>query len=439
MKKLLLVIVISFFGKFVFGQCGCTNCPQPLPDDTNQDFYVNVSDNNLDSIDDCSTMLLESINLHFNHEYLGDLAITITSPCGNTITLAANVGFHGFTDGTVWDIEFVDGTPSPDSGFSPLFDNSDPWGINGYYTGTYNPWSGTLASLNCSNNCGTWTINVHDHQLNDLGNFLDFSLNFGNPSETGQLTCDSENPPLCLNCAELLGPFTSCYDSNQSDYVLLEICPPPGQFLQSATILEGSYEPVSDNLTVYSGPAGSGISGTIVMPPTYGNLENTILNPVDSTHCLIFISNSDGTLSCAEDDEGLIELNELSIIACTTCPNIPLNIPTLSQWGLICLALLLLNYGSIVMINESVVFAHFSTIDLSILQKDTYKLPFNKQIFKQVLPITAILIGLGFSICYSIYNTIFTSDIIGVMLAGPIFAYLIHLLIWMEMERKQTL
>jgi len=438
MKKLLLFIIIFCTGKFVFGQCGCTNCPEPLPDNTNRNFYVNVSDNDLDPIDYCQTMLLESINLHFDHEYIGDLAITITSPCGNSILLTGNIGFFGATDGSVWNIGFVDGTPSPDPGFSPVFDNSDPWGINGFFTGTYNPWSGTIASLNCPDNCGTWIINVLDNQSNDFGNFLDFSLDFGDPSETGQLTCDSEAPPPCVNCADLLGPFTICYDSSESDLVLLEICPPPGQFLDAATILSGTFEAGFDSLTVYSGPSGSGTSGSVVLPPTFGNLENTVLTPVDSNHCLIFVSNSDGSISCAEGFQ-----DELNIIACTTCStNSPMNdeqnIPTLSQWGLICLALLFLSYGSIIMINESVVFAGFSTISLSIQQKDIYKLPFNKKVFKQVLPLTAILIGLGFLTCYYIYNTIFTSDIIGVTLAAPIFAYLMHLLIWIEMEKNKN-
>jgi len=64
--------IVSFLGIILFcllgqvsisAQCGCSNCPDPLPDNTNQDFFVNVSDMGLvdgDMTDDCSTMILEA-------------------------------------------------------------------------------------------------------------------------------------------------------------------------------------------------------------------------------------------------------------------------------------------------------------------------------------------------------------------------------------------
>ena len=431
MKKLLLIIIFFSIGKFAFGQCGCTNCPEPLPDNTNQNFYVNVSDNNLDSVDDCSTMLLESINLHFDHEYISDLIVTITSPCGNSIVLMGNIGFYGATDGTVWDINFEDGPVTPDPGFSPAFDTSEPWGLNGNFTGTYNPFIGTLASLNCPDNCGDWIINVSDAQENDLGNFLDFSLDFGSPSSTGQLTCHSEVPPICPDCSNLLGPFTNCYDSNESDLVFLEICPPPGQIIDVATILAGTFEAGFDNLTIYSGPTGSGISGIMVLPPTDGNLENTAVYPVDSLDCLIFVSNSDGSISCSEGIQ-----NEMQIVACTSCnSNITGNqtdIPTLSQWGLIFLAILLMNFGSVTMLNESL---SYSTIGLFVFKNKSINIPFHKKTFSLSTIITSLLIIFGFTFCYLIYGTIFKPDIIGTALTAPIFTYLLHLLLWMEFEK----
>ncbi len=428
MKKLLLIIILFSIGKFVFGQCGCTNCPEPLPDDTNQNFYVNISDNNLDNIDDCSTMLLESINIYFDHEYIGDLTVTVTSPCGNSIVLMGNIGFHGATDGTFWDIEFEDGSVSPDSGFPPVFDNAAPWGLNGNYTGTYNPYSGTLASLNCTDNCGTWTINVSDDQTSDIGNFFDFSLDFGDPSDTGQLNCDSEPPSLCPDCSQILGPFTNCYDSYETDWVFLEICPPPGQTIDVATILEGTFEAGFDNLTVYSGPAGSGIAGVMVLPPTDGNLQNTTIFPIDPEHCLIFVSNSDSSISCAEDLQ-----NEMNIIACTSCnPVTNSNIPTLSQWGLIFLALMLMSLGSVLLMNESL---SYSKIGIFTYQNKSFNIPFDKKAFNFSIATTSLLILIGFAICFAIYGTIFYQDLIGVAFTAPVFTYLLHLLWWMEFEK----
>lgn len=433
MKKLIIFILLILFGKAGFGQCVCSNCPQPLPDNTNQNFYLTVSDNGQDGIDDCTSMSLEEINISFDHEYIGDLIITIISPCGNSITLMGTVGFYGATDGSVWNISFIDGTPTPDPGFSGTFDNGESWGINGSYTGTYNPSSGAISGLNCADNCGVWIINVYDDQANDFGNFNDFSLDFGDATDTGQLTCDSEPPPPCEDCATTLGPFEYCYNAGESDLVIFEICPPPGESIDAATILTGVYEAGFDNLSVYSGASGSGTSGTLIMVPTFGNLENILLAPADSNDCLIFVSNSDSSISCADGSQ-----LPLSVIACTICSDnggggsSTTDIPTLSEWGLILLTLLLMTFGSIQLHANSLSTSIQNVVYLPVFKKAT--LPFEKSIFMHAVTITSLLIVVGFMICYKIYGAIFTPDIIGVALSSPVFAYLIHL-VWM-IEKK---
>ncbi len=196
MKKILFLLLFIAAGQFAFAQntC-CTNCPLFLPDNGSAEFPIGVADNGEgdgDSTDDCESMVLESIAITFDHEYIGDLSLIVTSPCGNTITLIGPVGFFGATDGTTWDVTFVDGTPAPDPGFSGVFNNADAWGLGGMYTGTYNPNAGTIASLNCDDNCGVWTFFVSDDQGLDVGNFLDFNLNFGQPTADGELDCTSD-------------------------------------------------------------------------------------------------------------------------------------------------------------------------------------------------------------------------------------------------------
>ena len=196
MKKLIFLLAFLYVGSIAYAQESCCpNCPLFLPDNGSAEFPIGVADNgdgDGDSNDDCTTMVLESISLNFDHEYLGDLTLTVTSPCGNTITLIGPEGFFGPTDGTTWDITFVDGTPSPDPGFSGVFNNADPWGLGGMYTGSYNPNIGNIADLNCPDNCGTWLFFVSDGQGLDEGNFLDFNLNFGQPTADGELACTSE-------------------------------------------------------------------------------------------------------------------------------------------------------------------------------------------------------------------------------------------------------
>lgn len=66
----------------------------------------------------------------------------------------------------------------------------------------------------------------------------------------------------------------------------------------------------------------------------------------------------------------------------------------------------------------------------------TFSIPLHKPIYKFMLFLTASMALIGFAICLSIYNSVFMPDIVGVSIAGPIFAYLIHLLYLMEKGRK---
>jgi len=66
----------------------------------------------------------------------------------------------------------------------------------------------------------------------------------------------------------------------------------------------------------------------------------------------------------------------------------------------------------------------------------TFSIPLHKPIYKFMIFLTASMALIGFAICLSIYNSVFMPDIVGVSIAGPIFAYLIHLLYLMEKGRK---
>jgi len=67
----------------------------------------------------------------------------------------------------------------------------------------------------------------------------------------------------------------------------------------------------------------------------------------------------------------------------------------------------------------------------------TFSIPLHKPIYKFMIFLTASMALIGFAICLSIYNSVFMPDIVGVSIAGPIFAYLIHLLYLMEKGRKE--
>jgi len=68
----LLLILSGLLGSSstALGQCGCTNCPQNLPDGAVEDFFVNVWDDPDVPGDECMTSELTSVNIIFDHEYL---------------------------------------------------------------------------------------------------------------------------------------------------------------------------------------------------------------------------------------------------------------------------------------------------------------------------------------------------------------------------------
>lgn len=129
--------------------------------------------------------------LHFDHEYLGDLQITLTSPGGQTVTLVGPIGLFGPTDFTNWDVTFLPCADpvSPDPGFSATWNNNQPWGLFGNYTGSYHPYNGCLENFNGGPVNGTWTLTVVDGQAVDVGNFTDYEIIFCDDSGIECFTC----------------------------------------------------------------------------------------------------------------------------------------------------------------------------------------------------------------------------------------------------------
>lgn len=68
----------------------------------------------------------------------------------------------------------------------------------------------------------------------------------------------------------------------------------------------------------------------------------------------------------------------------------------------------------------------------------TFNVPLHKSVFKFALFLTGAASLIGFAICLAIFNSVNMSDIIGVSIAGPLFAYLIHLLYLMERHHRES-
>ncbi len=128
--------------------------------------------------------------------------------------------------------------------------------------------------------------------------------------------------------------------------------------------------------------------------------------------------------------DGAITLN--SSVFDNTCEPCPFSadIPTLSEWGLITLALMLMTYGSIAMAGLGSL-AGTNNVSTPI----GLQLPVNAAILRKAFVLTAVLALLGYTMSIVFFGAIFFSDIVGVAIAGPVFAYLIHILYLIEQNK----
>ncbi|MGB1204354.1 MAG: proprotein convertase P-domain-containing protein, partial [Chitinophagales bacterium] len=308
-------------------QCSCDNCPLDMPDGFEDDFYFEVSgaaNNNLGS----ASQGVCSVNLTFDHEYIGDLEITLTSPDGDVVTLIGDVGLHGSTDGSTWDITFVPNayTASPDVGFSSTWDNDQNWDENGNYTGSYYPYNGDLEDFNSGAVNGTWTLHVIDDQGADLGNFINFTVQF----------CDQTNVECtATDCLADIGTTTAVLGGGSqsqnngaaaNQYIL---CPNDAvNITTSDYILPGAGCAACESEIIYHFFSDVPLPGSVTAPPNNPSLDpswigyysedfldgnnffggvndggaTTLLDPTTNTIYIVAVTGDDG------DDDGTSEV-----------------------------------------------------------------------------------------------------------------------------------
>jgi len=185
------------------GGCECTNCPQFMPDLFIGSFPITVQNASNPTLGQNGQGVCGVI-VHFNHTAICDITITLTSPSGQTVTLVGPIGqfcTSGGNAGTDWNVLFLPcGDPSvaPDPGFTPTWNNNQPWGGGNSYSGSYYPFSGCLQNFTGPVN-GTWTLTVVDGQANDVGNLLDYEIIFCDPSGINCFNCEADAGNLPQN------------------------------------------------------------------------------------------------------------------------------------------------------------------------------------------------------------------------------------------------
>jgi subtilisin-like proprotein convertase family protein len=104
----------------------------------------------------------------FDHSWVGDLVITLTSPQGTTVTLMNQPGGPLNSGNNFCNTVLDDNATALIQGISPA---GNPW------TGSFKPAS-PLAAFSGQNGNGTWTLTVSDVASFDGGNVRAFSLAF---------------------------------------------------------------------------------------------------------------------------------------------------------------------------------------------------------------------------------------------------------------------
>lgn len=105
------------------------------------------------------------------------------------------------------------------------------------------------------------------------------------------------------------------------------------------------------------------------------------------------------------------------------------NIPTLSEWGLITLAVLFMTFGTLYIgRREEILAAQASEGKQFKMGYAWQKSPFEWAVFWKSLLATAGLAAVAGALSWFAYGSIATVDMIGTAIAGPIFAYWMHLL-----------
>ncbi|TNE51937.1 MAG: hypothetical protein EP344_16030, partial [Bacteroidetes bacterium] len=225
-RLLITVIILSVWPYWSAAQpgCSCTNCPQFMPDLFQGDFYIQVQ-NAANPVLGQNGQGVCGVVLHFSHEYVGDLLVTLTSPSGQTVTLTGPTGLFGETDGTTWDITFIPCGESadPDPGFNPVWNNNQNWGLFGGYNGSYYPFDGCLEDLDSGPVNGQWTLSVTDELPNDVGNFFGYEILFCDPAGIECVSCEA-------NAGNLLqADVVACAGDTTLDLDLTPTYSPPQQ------------------------------------------------------------------------------------------------------------------------------------------------------------------------------------------------------------------
>ncbi|MBT8231465.1 MAG: gliding motility-associated C-terminal domain-containing protein [Bacteroidia bacterium] len=209
--KTILTFFLLFISTFVISQCECTDCSIFLPSQQTVASQLDISGATNNTLGSGGQYVCQ-VCIEMNHDAIDEIDMILIAPDGSSVDLILNTGLSSSQDMT-FEICFVscDQTANPDSGFSAVFDSSEPWQSGQTYDGTYYPSDGCLEDLTGDVN-GEWELEVTDHVFLDDGTLFDWYLVFTDDSGIGcanagdcdvDVSCLAEGGELATSPIEL--------------------------------------------------------------------------------------------------------------------------------------------------------------------------------------------------------------------------------------------
>ena len=165
-------------------------------DTTQINIIVSGAENNDLATNNC----LQAINLHFKHQFIGDITAELISPAGQVIQLLGPFATLSSNTQLVlgWNIQFLpsDIPAIPDAGYSVVWDNLQTWLGGNLYVGSYYPYQGNLEDFDTGSVNGVWTLNIIDHVQFGDGEFFNLQLTFCNSAGIDCATCTTATSEL---------------------------------------------------------------------------------------------------------------------------------------------------------------------------------------------------------------------------------------------------
>src|SRR6056297_1999133 len=197
------------------GQCGCTNCPENMPNLGATVSTITISGATNGTLGQ-NGQDLRAVSLNLEHDDIGDLDISLVSPSGATIDLSTNSGATTSGLSSEFDICFLACAESvdPDPGFPEIFDSGAGYEANQLYTGSYYPADNSLCFEDLTGDVnGDWRLEIFDSDVGGGGTLLGWELEFYDNDGTGcQEACASD--PCLADGGDINGDVDTLFEGD---------------------------------------------------------------------------------------------------------------------------------------------------------------------------------------------------------------------------------